>query len=175
MADARPPLSPQAQHVVNSLVENGFDFVFGVEVSLGVRLLPPFDESYGFAAFVRQDGVSSIRLYKRTLAEGIVNHLLPNGEEYVFYKVSDLAPFVVALELVKKPPFPPFENIYERTKAAVGLVFKHFEDDMQIQQDGGGGGTEIAELRTLCNQRGISCRDRNGKFLTKSQLIRKLK
>lgn len=38
----------------------------------------------------------------------------------------------------------------------------------------GGGGT-IAQLRDICNANGISCRDQNGKYLSRAKIIALLK
>ena len=35
-------------------------------------------------------------------------------------------------------------------------------------------GLSVADLRTMCNQKGMSCRDQQGKFLTKAQMLKVL-
>lgn len=70
--------------------------------------------------------------------------------------VSILSPYVTYIE-----------TIYARFDEADGM-----DDPLpQYQQQGG----SVSTLRTLCNQKGISCRDKTGKFLSKSELVKRLR
>lgn len=53
--------------------------------------------------------------------------------------------------------------------------FAHIPPAPPAQQADQQMGGSIASLRTLCNQRGMSCRDANGKLLPKSKLVKLLR
>lgn len=150
---AFPPLSISALNVVNTLEEEGFKYVFGMEVFLESRVGAA--EVHGFGCFVSKDGVESLHLYRRKV-----------GSPYEFFKVTDKKTYLRELSALRTGSHDPV-SLAETAQSALVAVFRRAGQS--------GGGAPIDQLRTLCNQRGLSCRDSNGKLLTRSQLIRKLK
>lgn len=72
---------------------------------------------------------------------------------------------------------PMFNPLTPNTTIPTGPSTGIIPNGMYFAQMGGSNHLEqlpVQQLRSMCNQKGLSCKKPNGKYFTKKQLIRKL-